>query len=74
MRLLDTSTLKLQEFHSNIPQYAILSNTWAEEDVAFEEIGRPEAEGKLGFQKDQTMLSAGMFSWLSVCLDRHLLY
>jgi hypothetical protein len=51
MRLLNTSTFELHEFQSNTPLYAILSHTWAEEEVTFDEIGTFEAEKKLGFQK-----------------------
>ncbi|CAF9941558.1 MAG: hypothetical protein ALECFALPRED_009186 [Alectoria fallacina] len=37
MRLLDTSTLKLREFHDDeIPDYAILSHTWEEGEMSFE--------------------------------------
>ena len=39
MRLLQTSTLSIVEFASNaIPPYAILSHTWEEEEVSFQEM------------------------------------
>lgn len=47
MRLLHTSTLKLCEFHDDeIPDYAILSHTWEDGEVSFQEMesvgsGRP---------------------------------
>ncbi|KAF5344921.1 hypothetical protein D9758_011585 [Tetrapyrgos nigripes] len=37
MRLLNTQTLKLQEFYADIPRYAILSHTW-EKEVTFQDI------------------------------------
>ena len=39
MRLLSTSTLKLCEFHDDeIPDYAILSHTWEDGEVSFQEM------------------------------------
>ncbi|THU95470.1 HET-domain-containing protein [Dendrothele bispora CBS 962.96] len=38
MRLLHTSTLKLHEFVKNIPQYAILSHTWEDDEVLFQDL------------------------------------
>ncbi|CEI61791.1 hypothetical protein FVEN_g2852 [Fusarium venenatum] len=35
MRLINTKTLKLEEFQSHIPTYAILSHTWGDEEVSF---------------------------------------
>jgi len=37
MRLIDVHTLELKEFFSNIPPYAILSHTWGNEEVTFQE-------------------------------------
>ncbi|KAK7473154.1 hypothetical protein VKT23_001254 [Stygiomarasmius scandens] len=38
MRLLDTTTFQLTEFYADIPKYAILSHTWDQEEVTFEDI------------------------------------
>jgi hypothetical protein len=40
MRLLDTKTLELKTFldERNVPKYAILSHTWGEEEVTFEDL------------------------------------
>ncbi|KAF5363057.1 hypothetical protein D9758_012640 [Tetrapyrgos nigripes] len=38
MRLLNTKTLRLQEFLTDIPRYAILSHTWENEEVTFQDI------------------------------------
>ncbi|KAK5315542.1 hypothetical protein LTR93_009797 [Exophiala xenobiotica] len=51
MWLLDTTTLELCQFFSDTPPYAILSHTWGEEEVTFQEIGTPDAEKKRGYKK-----------------------
>lgn len=38
MRLLNTSTLRLSEFIGDVPRYAILSHTWAEDEVLFRDL------------------------------------
>ncbi|KAH8887913.1 HET-domain-containing protein [Thozetella sp. PMI_491] len=41
MRLINTRTLELHEFYSgNVPAYAILSHTWEEDEVSFEDLRR----------------------------------
>jgi hypothetical protein len=48
MRLLNTTTLQLHEFFGKIPGYAILSHTWEEEEVAFQDLTlRREAAKKM---------------------------
>ncbi|OMP84464.1 Vegetative incompatibility protein HET-E-1 [Diplodia seriata] len=55
MRLLDTSTLALHYFAADPPPYAILSHTWGDEEVGFQEWqareGHPSIKAKEGFQK-----------------------
>lgn len=42
MRLLDTTTLRLREFvGDSVPPYAILSHTWNEGEITFQEMRRP---------------------------------
>lgn len=72
MRLLNTDTLIVEEFLSNIPPYAILSHTWAEEEVLFEEVGTPQAENKLGFQKIKKCCAQAksddfLYVWVDTC-------
>jgi hypothetical protein len=39
MRLINTTTFKLEEFIDNdVPPYAILSHTWTKEEASFQEI------------------------------------
>ncbi|KAF5368517.1 hypothetical protein D9758_002462 [Tetrapyrgos nigripes] len=52
MRLLNTETLQLHEFYSDIPTYAILSHTWGSEEVTFQDMQNPQAaERKAGYAK-----------------------
>ncbi|KAF5368403.1 hypothetical protein D9758_002410 [Tetrapyrgos nigripes] len=52
MRLLNTETLQLHEFYSDIPTYAILSHTWDREEVTFQDMQNPQvAERKAGYAK-----------------------
>jgi hypothetical protein len=57
MRLLNTSSLRLESsFDSAIPGYAILSHTWAKEEVLFDDIrdlNKPLPAHKKGFAKVQ---------------------
>jgi hypothetical protein len=51
MWLLNASTLKLHSFFENIPEYVILSHTWGEGEVAFEDIDKPYARNMTGYNK-----------------------
>ena len=37
MRLLNTTSLKIEEFFDSIPQYAILSHTWGKKEISYSE-------------------------------------
>jgi hypothetical protein len=51
MRLLNTSTLKLEEFFGIIPYYAILSHRWEREEVSFQDLNSGEGPNKKGYAK-----------------------
>lgn len=53
MWLLHTTELTLQDFISNLPDYVILSHTWRQEEVTFEEILSEDqnAKHKHGYKK-----------------------
>lgn len=52
MRLLNTKTLQLEDFLTDIPKYAILSHTWGNQEVTFQDIQNLEvAKRKAGFSK-----------------------
>ncbi|KAI1876067.1 uncharacterized protein JN550_001563 [Neoarthrinium moseri] len=51
MRLINVRTLVIQEFVQNIPPYAILSHTWEEGEVSYEEFHKLAAKKKPGYLK-----------------------
>jgi hypothetical protein len=54
MHLLDSKTLKLKEFRENqIPKYAILSHTWGEDEISFQDMQQGSANTKAGYMKIQ---------------------
>jgi hypothetical protein len=76
MRLLDTITLRLESFFgSSIPEYAILSHTWNEEEVLFDDIrdsGQPLPVHKKGFAKvkgscEQAIRDGYKYIWIDTC-------
>jgi hypothetical protein len=52
MRLLNASDLKLYEFlGGTIPEYAILSHRWEDEEVTFQDLRDGEGSSKAGWGK-----------------------
>lgn len=81
MRLINTKTLLLEEFFgTNIPCYAILSHTWGEEEVSYQEwvSGDPRMREKKGFDKiaracEQALKEVWPLEWLwadTCCIDK----
>jgi hypothetical protein len=73
MRLLNTSTIQFCEFHgSQVPYYAILSHTWGEEEVSFDEMQDGKGKDKAGYEKiaDCCALAASDgwdYVWIDTC-------
>ena len=74
MRLLDTATLKFQEFYGEIPDYAILSHRWEEEEITFKQLENlsPDVEKMKGFQKVKKFCSVAkeegyVWAWVDTC-------
>ncbi|KAH6870086.1 HET domain-containing protein, partial [Alternaria rosae] len=72
MWLLNTTTLKLRHFITNIPDYVILSHTWGEGEVSFVDIAQPYAKGMTGYSKISRCcvqaLEAGFeWAWVDTC-------
>jgi hypothetical protein len=73
MRLLNTSTIQFREFHgSQVPYYAILSHTWGEEEVSFDEMQDGKGKDKAGYKKiaDCCTLAANDgwdYVWIDTC-------
>ena len=75
MRLIDTDALKLVEYlGQNIPVYAILSHTWGDGEISFEEFNNlnPESLEKSGYLKIQRAAAQAKkdgckFIWIDTC-------
>jgi hypothetical protein len=73
MRLINTSTRDLYDFYlSEIPPYAILSHTWGDGEVTFQDMSSPHRSLKKGYAKIiQTChlaLGHGLgFAWVDTC-------
>ncbi|KAG7284528.1 hypothetical protein NEMBOFW57_010903 [Staphylotrichum longicolle] len=72
MRLLNTTTLNLVQFTRDIPTYAILSHTWGDQEVSFQDIELPERDKKKGFVKilgccAQAVEDSIEWVWIDTC-------
>ncbi|KAI0434793.1 HET-domain-containing protein [Xylaria sp. FL1042] len=73
MRLLNVHTRKLQEFIGDkTPPYAILSHTWGEDEVSFQDLADPKHKKKLGYKKiqgccQQAIRDGFEFVWVDTC-------
>ncbi len=74
MRLMDSSNLRLRDFPANkIPEYAILSHTWGEDEVLFADVGRGIDNGeKAGYEKIRSCCKQAAahdlgYIWIDTC-------
>ncbi|KAK3989113.1 heterokaryon incompatibility protein-domain-containing protein [Cladorrhinum sp. PSN332] len=72
MRLLNSETLEMKEFYGEIPPYAILSHTWGDEEVTFQDFHSPDREKKKGFDKilgccQQAQRDRIDWTWIDTC-------
>jgi hypothetical protein len=74
MRLLHTTTLRLEEFHpGDIPaEYAILSHTWGKDEVTFIDLHTNQALSKPSFSKIQQFCKKASadgfdYGWIDTC-------
>lgn len=76
MRLLNTKSPKLQYFVANIPAYVILSHTWGEEEVLFEDIDKADVSRMAGYAKilrccQQAQEDGFDYAWIdTLCIDK----
>jgi hypothetical protein len=78
MRLLDTSTLQLADFFGRpIPRYAILSHTWEDDEVLFQDMADlVNARSKAGFAKIEgacALAASNTFQYIWIdtcCIDK----
>jgi hypothetical protein len=73
MRLVSIESMLLEEFFGHkIPPYAILSHCWGEEEVSFQDIGKPGWQLKRGFLKiklacRQAEVDGFRYAWVDTC-------
>ena len=73
MRLLNASTFGFEEFTpKKVPEYAILSHTWATEEVLYQDILNGTAQAKLGWSKvkqccRRTREDGFEYVWIDTC-------
>lgn len=72
MRLLNTATYKLEEFGSDIPLYAILSHTWGEHEITFQDIESIDVEKMAEYEKIRNTCSVAAthgfnYVWIDTC-------
>ncbi|KAI9146852.1 HET-domain-containing protein [Paramyrothecium foliicola] len=73
MRLINVETGAFEEFIGrNIPEYAILSHTWGQEEVSFKMMTSEPCYAKLGYQKIAMTCSlaskvALRYAWIDTC-------
>lgn len=76
MRLLNTKTLYLEEFlNDKIPEYAILSHRWQQEELSFKDMKRKylaELPSKPGYAKVRTFSDVAYqrgydYCWVDTC-------
>lgn len=73
MWLLNTHTLTLRGFTANVPAYVILSHTWWQEEVTFDDISKPAQRAKMkGFAKivgccKQAVQDGFEWAWIDTC-------
>ncbi|OSS43311.1 hypothetical protein B5807_12024 [Epicoccum nigrum] len=79
MYLFNTINLKLHNFSANPPDYVILSHTWGDEEVGFDEIQhskRRALQKKKGYDKivsccNQALSDGFFWAWVDTyCIDR----
>jgi ankyrin repeat protein len=73
MRLLNTDNFEVKEFRDDeVPRYAILSHTWDEEEVTFQDIEGTRAANKKGYEKVKSCCSVARanglkYVWIDTC-------
>ena len=78
MRLLNAKTRTLEDFNTQPPPYAILSHTWGQDEVIFQDLlqNRESSELKAGYQKirntcDQALKDGWQYAWIDTYEESH---
>ncbi|RSM17157.1 hypothetical protein CDV31_004050 [Fusarium ambrosium] len=72
MWLLNTERVELEFFIDEIPPYAILSHTWEQEEVIFQDMEQGQAKDKKGYAKIKNCCSIAHdngynYVWIDTC-------
>jgi hypothetical protein len=72
MRLVNSSTHKLEEFSGQVPEYAILSHTWETNELSFQDIHEHSAKHMAGFAKVEGCCAQAKrdgfdYIWIDTC-------
>lgn len=74
MRLLNTSTFELESFPYWVPEYAILSHTWDDKEIVFEDVRRDPAtwQSRPGAMKvlrscARALMDGFQYIWIDTC-------
>src|SRR4051812_38771011 len=73
MKLINANTLQLEEYlETAAPPYAILSHTWEDEEILYQDVGQPRASAKKGYRKivETSRLAIEhdfQYSWVDTC-------
>jgi hypothetical protein len=72
MRLINSTTQKLEEFSGKIPEYAILSHTWGEKELYFQDLQKGNAKHIAEFAKFQGCCEQAKrdnfgYVWIDTC-------
>lgn len=74
MRLINTTTFRFEFFAGDVPPYAILSHTWGDEEVIFQDLqaGPEAASARKGFNKirrccEQAVNDGYEWAWVDTC-------
>jgi hypothetical protein len=72
MRLLDTKSVTLIEFHNPPKKYAILSHTWEREEVSLQAFGTDDSRSLLGWKKIEKSCELARaegweYIWIDTC-------
>lgn len=72
MRLLKTRTFKLEEFHGDVPNYAILSHKWEDKEVTYRDFELGRATSRKGYARIQACCKLAAlrgidYVWIDTC-------
>lgn len=77
MRLLNTKSLRFEEFFANqVPQYAILSHRWGDDEVTFQDLRKGRKRDSQGYAKIKQccyLADERGFHWVWIdtcCIDK----